>query len=93
LFGNPIINPLITLVPNILKKKTKEVGSNSGVKGLNYNLLFIIKQRPITLMHTKVDLTIIQQFKVVGWSAVNVMYYIYIVNSLMEQFSHKKKPF
>jgi hypothetical protein len=93
LSGNPIINPLITLVSDILKKKTKEAGSNLGIKGLNYNLLFIIKQCPITLMHTKVNLTIIQQFKAVGWSAINVIYYIHIVNLLIEQFSHRKKPF
>jgi hypothetical protein len=93
LSGNLIINPLITLIPNILKKKTKEVGSNLGVKGLNYNLLFIIKRCPITLMDAKVDLTIIQQFKAVGWSAINIVYYIHIINSLMEQFSYRKKLF
>jgi hypothetical protein len=59
LSSNPIINPLITLVLNILRKKTKEVGSNLGVKVLNYDLLFIIERRPITLIRVKVDLTII----------------------------------
>ena len=93
MFSNLIINPLITLVPDILKKKTKEVSSNSGIKGLNYNLLFIIKRRPITLMRIKVDFAIIQRFKAVGWSAVNIIYYIYIVSSLIEQSSHRKKPF
>ena len=56
---NLIINPLITLVLNILRKKTKKVGSNSGVKGLNYNLLFIIERRPITLIRAKADLAVI----------------------------------
>jgi hypothetical protein len=93
LSSNPIINPLITLVPDILKKKTKKISSNSGIKGLNYDLLFIIKRRPITLIYAKVDLTVIQQFKAVGWSAVNIIYYIYIVSLLMEQSSHRKKPF
>ena len=91
--GNLIINPLITLVPDILKKKIKETGSNLSVKGLNYNFLFIMKRRPITLIYAKVDFAIIQQFKVVGWSAVNIIYYIHIVNLLMEQFSYRKKPF
>ena len=91
--SNPIINPLITLVPNILKKKTKKIGSNLSSKRLNYDLLFIIKRRPITLIYAKVDLTVIQQFKAVGWSAVNIIYYIYIVSLLMEQSSHRKKPF
>ena len=58
--GNPIINPLITLGLEILRKKTKEAGSNSGVKGLNYDLLFIIKRRLIALICAKVDLAIIQ---------------------------------
>jgi hypothetical protein len=93
LSSNPIINPLITLVPDILKKKTKKISSNSGIKGLNYDLPFIIKRRPITLIYAKVDLTVIQQFKAVGWSAVNIIYYIYIVSLLMEQSSHRKKPF
>jgi hypothetical protein len=84
LSGNLIINPLITLIPNILRKKTKEAGSNLGIKGLNYNLIFIIERRFITLIHAKVNLTIIQQFKAVEWSAVNIIYYIYIVSSLME---------
>ena len=85
--------PTITLVPNILRKKTKEVGSNLGVKGLNYDLLFIIKRRPIILICIKVNFAVIQQFKAVGWSMVNVIYYIYIISSPMEQSSHRKKPF
>ena len=76
-----------------MKKKTKKVGSNLGIKGLNYNLFFIMERRPITLMHAKVDFAIIQQFKVVGWSVVNIVYYIHIVSLPIEQSSHKKKLF
>ena len=84
MFSNLIVNPFITLVPDILRKKTKEVGSNLGVKGLNYDLFFIIKRRPITLMYIKVDLIVIQQFEAVEWSTVNVVYHIYIVSSPIE---------
>ena len=53
------MNTFITLVLNILRKKTKEVDSNLDIKGLNYNLLFIIEWRLITLIRVKVELTII----------------------------------